>query len=131
MSFLEQAVDKAGMPYAAHPEFVASQMDTDTERAVAWLHDVVEDTSVTLADLKQVFPREITDAVDAITKRADEAYDSYIARVKNNPVARKVKLADLRHNMDTSRLRKVSAGDSARLAKYRYAESCLLEQSPE
>lgn len=97
-------VDACGMPYIIHPLHIAEQMDTEAETVVALLHDIVEDTYVTLeALLREGFSQEIVDAVDAITHRKNEPYKDYLVRVKANPLARKVKLADIAHNMDETR----------------------------
>jgi len=90
--------DKCKEPYILHPLAVMTEMDTHAEKIVAVLHDVVEDTPWTLYGLELDFPGEIIKAIDAITKRDDETYFEYIHRVKKNPLATKVKLADLKHN---------------------------------
>ena len=113
--------DKAGRDYILHPMAVADQMDTDEEKTVALLHDILEDTSVTEATLKNLFGPEIADAVSALTRRPDETYDDYIRRLGKNSLARRVKLADLRHNMDLSRLPVVTDQDLQRAEKYRRA----------
>lgn len=122
-------VDKAGVDYINHPATVAASVATDEEKAVAWLHDVVEDTSTTLDDLRSVgLSEEIVGAVDAMTHREDEEYlTEYIPRIKANALARSVKLADLAHNMDTSRLGTLTGKDKSRLAKYAEAKR-ILEQ---
>ena len=114
--------DKADQPYITHPEFVASQVTGDEAKAVAWLHDVVEDTPVTFDDLRTAGLSEVVIAgVDAITKRDNEDYEIYLERVAANPLARAVKLADLTHNMDTSRLKVITEKTKERLEKYRWA----------
>jgi (p)ppGpp synthase/HD superfamily hydrolase len=114
--------DKADQPYITHPEFVASQVTGDEAKAVAWLHDVVEDTSVSFADLRTAGLSEAVIAgVDAITKRSNEDYETYLARVAANPLAKAVKLADLTHNMDTSRLKVITENTRMRLEKYKVA----------
>lgn len=96
--------DKNSVPYILHPLTVMSFVSGDDEKIVAVLHDVVEDTDLTLDDLKEFgFDDVIVDAVDAVTKRKGEDYFDYIARVKENPIAIEVKLADLKHNSDPSR----------------------------
>lgn len=112
-------VDKAGVDYIQHPIYIASLMDTDEEKAVAYLHDVVEDTNVTLSDLKSFgFNYEILDAVDVLTKRENDNYEEYILRVSKNELARKVKLVDLKHNSDLSRLKNITDRDLQRYKKY-------------
>jgi (p)ppGpp synthase/HD superfamily hydrolase len=121
-------VDKADQPYITHPEFVASQVTGDEAKAIAWLHDVVEDTSVTFDDLRAVGLSEIVIAgVDAITKRDNEDYETYLERVAANPLAKAVKLADLTHNMDTSRLKEITDKTRVRLEKYGMAFAKLRE----
>ena len=111
--------DKAGNPYIDHPRTVASKMDTDEEKAVAWLHDVVEDTEWTLDDLKtEDFPESVLEAVELLTHGKNKPYMEYILRIKNNPLARKVKIADLSHNVDLSRLPEVTMKDIMRCRKY-------------
>lgn len=93
--------DKQGQPYIYHPAWVAGHLGTDEEKTVAWLHDVIEDTEFTLADLRCLgLNCKIIDALEAITKRDGESYKKYINRVKKNELATKVKLVDLRHNME-------------------------------
>ncbi len=121
-------LDKADQPYITHPEFVASQVTGDEAKAVAWLHDVVEDTSVTFDDLRAAGLSEAVIAgVNAITKREDENYETYLERVAANPLAKAVKLADLRHNMDTSRLKVITDKTRTRLEKYKFAFAKLGE----
>ena len=115
-------VDKAGEDYIKHPEKVASFVKTDEEKAVAYLHDVIEDTELTLEDLYEYgFSKEILEAVDIITKKRGEDYQSYLNSVKKNKLARAVKLADLRHNSDLTRLTKVTEKDIERKEKYQKA----------
>jgi (p)ppGpp synthase/HD superfamily hydrolase len=88
-------------PYVHHPVRVANRLDQDDEIgiAVAFLHDVVEDTKYTLDDLRLAFRDEIVQAVDAITKRKGEKYFDYIRRLSSNPIAKRVKIADLQENL--------------------------------
>ena len=118
--------DRAGKPYIEHPLAVAAQMDTEQERIVALLHDVLEDTAVTYDTLCNLFGAEIADRVARLTHREGESYMDYVRRVGEDPVTRKVKLADLRHNMDLSRLPAVTEEDLARLAKYQQACEYLI-----
>jgi len=112
-------VDKAGAPYILHPLRMMHRAETDTERIVAVLHDVVEDTAVTADDLRREgFPDEIMGALECVTKRAGETYDASLARAASNPIARRVKLADLEDNMDVRRLQTVTERDAKRLSKY-------------
>ena len=110
--------DKAGATYIRHPLRLMQQMETETERIVAVLHDVVEDTAHDLDDIEEEFGAEVRDAVDAVTKRKGEEYDDLIDRAAANPVARSVKIADLKHNMDITRLDSVDADLGDRLEKY-------------
>jgi (p)ppGpp synthase/HD superfamily hydrolase len=98
--------DKVGYCYIWHPWYISSQMDTDLEKAVALLHDVVEDTNMTVEDIKQETNAEVAYNVDILTRRQDEKYFDYIKRIKdsNSKVAIKVKLADLKHNCDRKRI---------------------------
>lgn len=98
-------VDKGGNPYILHPVRVALNCQTAEEKIVALLHDVVEDTPVTLEELqRQGFSREVIEAVHCLTKEPGEDYDAFIKRVATNPIATRVKIQDLKDNMDTTRL---------------------------
>ena len=119
-------VDKAGVDYIKHPKTVASFVETDEEKAVAYLHDVVEDTKLTLLDLEELgFSKTIIEAVDILTKKKEQDYQSYLNLVKTNELARVVKLADLRHNSDLTRLSKITTKDIERNKKYRSAIAFL------
>ena len=122
--------DKAGAPYIHHLEAVASKLAEQGEDEdviiVGWLHDSIEDTDITLDEIQHLFGDVISTAVDAITKRKNEPYDDYLLRVKSNPIAQRVKLADLSHNMDLSRLAKITEKDLTRLEKYKKAKAFLL-----
>lgn len=102
----EGQVDKGGLPYILHPLAVMLSLPADdpSARIVAVLHDVVEDTSVTLADLAQWLPTMELNAVDAMSKRKGESNRDYWTRCKANPIARRVKIADMRHNSSVERL---------------------------
>ena len=122
-------VDKAGMNYIQHPLFVASLVEGELAKTVALLHDVVEDSDWTLEDLrKEGLPEEVVQAVAILTKKRNENYEEYILRVKQNPLARQVKLADLQHNSDLSRLANVTDRDRKRVAKYQKAIAFLSEE---
>lgn len=124
-------VDKAGAPYILHPLRLLLAVDTPEERIVAVLHDVVEDTPWTLEALRaEGFTQEVVDAVEALTKRAGESYEAFIERVAANPLARRVKRADLADNLDLGRLPVVTEADLARLARYRAALARLGPPSP-
>ncbi len=121
--------DKAGIPYIEHPITVAESFDDSDLKIVALLHDIVEDADVTLDELKSLgFRDKHVRAINAITKRDGEQYEEYLSRVKNNYLARKVKIADISHNMDTSRLTSLGAKDIRRLEKYKKALEYLEEQ---
>lgn len=123
----EGQYDKGGEPYVKHPVFVAEQMDDEYLVCVALLHDVVEDTEYTLQDLITCgFPDEIIEAVKCITKEKGMDYMDYIKIVKTNPMATKVKLKDLEHNSDLSRLKHVDESAYRRLEKYKKAKEYLL-----
>ena len=112
-------LDKAGKPYISHPLTVMAQMDTLETKIVAVLHDAIEDSDLAIADLvRQGFPKFITDAIAAITKLKGEQYADYILRVKSNAIARQVKIADVTHNMDISRIVNPTEKDFQRLEKY-------------
>lgn len=117
-------IDKGGQPYIFHPLRVAERVAGDREKTVAFLHDVVEDSEEhTLESLAEDgFPEDITDAIDALTKRDSEPYEDYLARVKLNAMATVVKISDLEDNLDTSRLPgPPDKVDIARSDKYKYA----------
>ena len=112
-------VDKAGAAYLEHPLRVMTAMRTDTEKMVAVLHDAVEDSELTLQDLiRHGLPGDVVDAVDAITKRPGEPYASYLGRVKANPVALRVKVADMTDNMNLGRIPNPTEKDHQRMKKY-------------
>lgn len=120
-------LDKAGQPYILHPLRVMLRLEGLHERMAAVLHDVVEDTTVTLAQLHaEGFPPAVLDAVDALTKRAGETRLQAAARAAAHAVARAVKLADNAENMDLSRLPNPTAKDLARLAEYQAVRALLL-----
>ena len=115
-------VDKAGIDYIQHPLYVASQVTTEQEKAVALLHDVLEDSDITAADLLAYgLPNEVVTAVQTLTKKKGQSYQDYLEKVKSNNLARVVKLADLKHNSDLSRLKSVSDTDRERVKKYKNA----------
>ena len=123
-------VDKTGVPYVFHPFHLAEQMTDEVSVCAALLHDVVEDTSVTLEQLRQDFPPEVTDALALLTHREGVDYFDYVRAIAQNPIAAKVKLADLAHNGDETRMA-MAARDAAwqqrQLAKYRQAKEILLK----
>lgn len=115
-------VDKGGSPYINHPVHVAESLCSETEQTVALLHDVIEDTPLTLDDLIIFgFSRDVVNAVDCLTKRQDESRSEYLKRVKRSRLATRVKLKDLEHNADLPRLlsHRVTQKDLNRTAQYR------------
>lgn len=125
-------VDKGGAPYMQHSLSVANEFHVkDTSaRVVAILHDVIEDTIVTLDILRSYgFPVEIVEAVDAISRRKEELYFDYIRRVKMNPLASRVKLADLKDNMSKKRMSALPIKEQKSLMKrYQKAYNILSEE---
>lgn len=118
--------DKSGKPYILHPLRVMLKMNSEAEMIVAVLHDVLEDSNVSIDDLlKEGFSPEVIKAVDCLTKRPQQNYMKYLEQIKSNPLAVKVKLADLEDNMDIRRLPEILPKDQERLAKYRKAYSFL------
>ena len=119
-------IDKSGMPYVTHPLHLAEQMPEGISTCVALLHDVVEDSEYTLEDLvNEGFPEEITDRVALLTHDDSVPYMDYVAALKDDPVARRVKLADLKHNSDLSRIDHPTEGDFERIKKYQTAIAFL------
>ena len=100
--------DKSGAPYFCHPFHIAEQMPDDEYLiCVALLHDTVEDTEVTLEDLAKDFPSEVVEAVKLLTHdKKSETYEEYVKKILSNPLAKMVKIADVKHNSDPSRLSK-------------------------
>ena len=90
-------LDKSGIPYIFHPIHLAEQMDDEYSCCVALLHDTVEDTDVTIEDLCEEFPPQVTDAIRLMTHKDGTDYFNYVKAIKENPIAKKVKLADLAH----------------------------------
>jgi len=139
MSLLEKAIsiaveahqgkkDKAGATYILHPLRVMFRVETEAEKIVAILHDVVEDHGDVwpVKRLRQAgFPKRILDALDCVTKRDGESYEKFIARSAKNPIALNVKLADLEDNLDVRRLPEVTEQDRVRLNRYLAAYRCL------
>lgn len=121
-------LDKSNLPYVFHPFHLAEQMQTEETIITALLHDVVEDSAYTLQDLKNNgFPESVLQAVSLLTHDSDTDYFSYIAEIKKNAIARVVKLADLKHNSDLSRLDQIDT--KAILRKQKYLKAIrILEQ---
>ncbi|MDV9034359.1 GTP pyrophosphokinase [Pseudomonas sp. RAC1] len=137
MSSLERAIllatrahagqlDKGGADYILHPLRVMARVSTPEQRIVAVLHDVLEDTSVTLSDLaREGFSLKILAALLALSRRENERYEDFVVRLGSDPLAREVKLADLADNSDLSRLVCPGPVDMARLSRYREASAYL------
>lgn len=120
--------DKAGAAYILHPLRVMLRMKTNDERIVALLHDVAEDTKYTLEDLRKAgYSQKILRSLDYLTRRDKEEYEEFIKRLKHNPLARKVKIADLKDNLDLARIKKPKKRDFMRVEKYRRALSELIK----
>ncbi len=114
--------DKAGAPYILHPLRLMFRLPDPTARIVAVLHDVVEDSDTTLDDLRrQGFSDEAVTAVDALSRRDDETYDEFIERIAPNPLAVRVKIEDLRDNLDLTRLANLTEDGADRIRRYRKA----------
>ena len=115
-------LDKSGLPYVFHPLHLAEQMTDELTTVTALLHDVIEDTDYTLSNLARMgFPAEVLDALRLLTHDPAVPYMDYVARIKKNPIARAVKLADLHHNSDLTRLDTVTQRDIERAEKYQSA----------
>ncbi len=136
MSKLEQAIqlatklhagqtDKAGKDYIEHPLRVMAAVDSEVEKIVAVLHDTLEDTPITFAELESQFGTVVAVAIQALSKQHGEDYCDFIKRLKENPIAAKVKIADLKDNMDLSRLEKFTEADLRRTTKYQKALEIL------
>ena len=124
-------IDKSGMPYVFHPFHLAEQMADENTTIVALLHDVIEDTEYTLDDLRKFgFAEDVLSAISLMTHADDVPYMEYVAQIKTNPIAKAVKLADLKHNSDMSRLDRITQIDEERAKKYKQAIE-LLENSNE
>lgn len=111
-------VDKSKEPYINHPIAVSKMVSGKKEKIVALLHDVLEDSTYTKSDLEKYFTKDVCDAVEVLTRDKSVNYFKYIMLVKKNPLAAKVKLADLRHNMDVSRLKEFGDAEAALVKKY-------------
>ena len=120
-------VDKGGNPYILHPLRVMGNVDCESEKIVAVLHDVVEDSNWTFeAFLAEGFSNEVIEALKSVTKSSDsEDYDSFIQRAMQNPIGRKVKIADLRDNLDVTRIAELGDKDLQRINKYKKALKIL------
>jgi (p)ppGpp synthase/HD superfamily hydrolase len=121
--------DKYEEPYILHPLRVMSRVQTEPEKIVAVLHDVIEDTAWTADQLKEAgFPSTILEALDCVTKREGEEYSDFVLRSASNPIALRVKIADLEDNMDLRRMPEITPGDIERLSKYLKAHKYLVSK---
>lgn len=122
-------VDKSGLPYVFHPFHLAMEMTDELSTVVALLHDVIEDSDYTLQNLENMgFPPAVLEAISLMTHQEGVPYMEYVANIKTNPLARVVKMADLRHNSNIARVDNPTEKDYARVEKYRQAMA-LLEQA--
>lgn len=123
--------DKSGIPYIYHPIHLAEQMKDELTTVVALLHDVVEDTDYTLDDLRaERFADEAIEAIAILTRRDGEDYMNYVRKIARNNISALVKIADLEHNSDLSRLDGASAKDLERAEKYKKAIEILRQKMP-
>ncbi|MBC3804041.1 HD domain-containing protein [Acetobacterium fimetarium] len=119
-------IDKAGRPYIEHPKQVALAFEDEKKVAVALLHDVIEDTDFDAATLHDMgIPYDVVEAVELLSKPKWEPYMDYIEPIKTNPLARAVKVEDLKHNMDMSRIENPTDKDNKRTEKYKKAFEIL------
>lgn len=124
----KEQVDKSGIPYVFHPFHLAEQMQTEETTVVALLHDLVEDTDYTIEDLTRMgFDETITGAIALMTHADDVPYMDYVREIKKNPIAKAVKLADLKHNSDLTRLDVIDEKALSRREKYLKAIALLEE----
>jgi GTP diphosphokinase / guanosine-3',5'-bis(diphosphate) 3'-diphosphatase len=140
MNLLEKAIliatkahagqrDKGGQAYILHPLAVMSRVSSTDAKIVALLHDVIEDTPVTIESLeKECFPSHIREAILAVTREEDETYEDFIERIARNRLAVEVKLADLEENMNLDRIPQVTTKDKERIVKYQQAYDRLKKQ---
>jgi (p)ppGpp synthase/HD superfamily hydrolase len=118
--------DKAGAPYLLHVLRVMMRLEKMDKKIVALLHDVVEDSEITIEDLaNEGFPKKILRAVELLTKTENKPYKDYIQAIKKNELAKAVKLADLKDNMNISRLNALTENDKLRIRKYKAAYKLL------
>ena len=123
-------VDKSGIPYVFHPFHLAEQMDDEETTITALLHDIVEDTDTTFDDLRKLgFSDNVINALKLMTHDKNIDYFEYVKNISKNPIARKVKIKDLEHNMDTSRLDEVTDKDLERVKKYKKCYKYLLNNN--
>ena len=121
--------DKTGLPYIHHPLHLAEQMEDEYSCCAALLHDVVEDTALDFSDLeREGIPVPVLEALQLLTHDDNTPYMDYVAALKHNPIARAVKLADLRHNSDSTRLDEMDDRALSRAEKYKRAMALLTSE---
>lgn len=122
--------DLSGIPYIFHSYHIAEQMKDEISVCVALLHDVIEDTYIEIKDIENIFPKEVIENLKLLTLTKDIEYFEYINQIKTNPIAKAVKLADIEHNLDQSRINnKISENKLIRMKnKYEKAKRILLEK---
>lgn len=122
--------DLSGIPYIFHSYHIAEQMKDEISICVALLHDVIEDTYIEIKDIENIFPKEVIENLKLLTLTKDIEYFEYINQIKTNPIAKAVKLADIEHNLDQSRINnKISENKLIRMKnKYEKAKRILLEK---
>lgn len=124
-------IDKGGAPYILHPLRVMLNCESEAAKVCAVLHDVIEDTDITLDDLRaEGFTDEIITILDCLTKREGESYDYFIDRVLTNEIACRVKLADLTDNMDLTRIQNPTVKDEECIKKYKLAADRISDALP-
>ena len=121
--------DLAGDPYIGHVARVARSVDSGDATVVAFLHDTVEDSDMTISEIRDQFPDHIAEAVDLVTHDGDDSYDEYIDQIAGNDLATQVKLADLEDNLNLSRLSEITDDDLDRAVTYGHAHRKLTEAS--
>ena len=121
-------LDKAGRPYMEHLKAVARPLIDEECKVVAYLHDIIEDTDIDIEVLKLNFSKRIVDAILLMTHKDDEPYFDYVKKLADNSIARQVKLSDLTHNMDLSRIKEVTQKDLERVEKYKKAFAILSKE---
>ena len=127
----KEQIDKTGIPYVFHPFHLAEQMDDELSTVCALLHDVVEDTEITFDALFEMgFPKIVLDVLTLLTHEEDMPYMEYVKKVATNPIAKKVKIADLMHNSDVTRLDQIDEYVIKRNEKYAEALRLLTKDVP-
>lgn len=120
-------VDKAGQPYILHPLRLMLKFKNTQEQIVAVLHDTIEDSDMTLKDLANYgFSELILDALDCLSKRENEGYEEFIKRILPNDLAKKIKIEDIKDNLDLTRIESINNEDLKRVSKYHNSLQALL-----